>query len=160
MKKTLLFMLAISLWMSTSASAQINNQTNKTTEMDNQQEWKKSKDGTWMGKDNRWYKLDENGTLWVARDKKNWESSKDGTWQDKDGKWYKVTNKKLMWSTDGVTWAEVSESKWKGPDGIMYKYNSSDGSIHTMIKDQETERDKTRTEKQQDTDLNEGSMQK
>jgi len=49
----------------------------------------------------------------------------DGAWADKDGKWLKINDNKLVWSTDGSSWAEVPEWKWEGSDGKWYKFDSS-----------------------------------
>jgi hypothetical protein len=86
-------------------------------------DWKKSAEGTWEGKDKVWYKLDKQAKLWWSKDGKKWEASKDQTWQDKDGKWLKVHDKKLVWSTDGKTWADVPEWSWASPDGKWYKFD-------------------------------------
>jgi uncharacterized protein YxeA len=86
-------------------------------------DWKKSSEGTWEGKDKVWYKLDKQAKLWWSKDGKKWEASKDQTWQDKDGKWLKVHDKKLVWSTDGKTWADVPEWSWASPDGKWYKFD-------------------------------------
>lgn len=86
-------------------------------------DWKKSSEGTWEGKDMVWYKLDKQAKLWWSKDGKKWEASKDQTWQDKDGKWLKVHDKKLVWSTDGKTWADVPEWSWASPNGKWYKFD-------------------------------------
>jgi hypothetical protein len=95
-------------------------------------DWKKSKEGTWAGKDKTWYKIDEKANLWWSKDGKKWEASKDGMWQDKEGKWLKIDNKMLKWSADGgKTWGEVPEWKWEGEDGTWNKFDK-DWSLWTM----------------------------
>jgi hypothetical protein len=87
-------------------------------------EFEKSKEGTWMGTDKVWYKLDKDAKVWWSKDGKKWESVKDGMWQDKEGKWLKINEKMLVWSADGgKTWAEVPEWKWEGTDGRWYKFD-------------------------------------
>lgn len=85
-------------------------------------DWKKVKNGAWLGKDNTWYKLGDN-KVWWSRDGKKWEEAKDGTWQDKEGKWLKIGENKLWWSKDGQEWSEVPEWKWEGEDGTWYKFD-------------------------------------
>lgn len=86
--------------------------------------WEKSKEGTWMGADKTWYKLNmKDASVWWSKDGKKWEAVKDGMWQDKDGKWMKIGEKKLWWSKDGKEWAEVPEWKWMGHDGKWYKFD-------------------------------------
>ena len=100
-------------------------------------DWMKSKDGTWMGKDKMWYKINtKDATVWMSKDGKEWAAAKDNMWQDKDGKWLKVLDAKtLKWSADGgKTWADVPEWKWEGPDGTWYKFDS-DWNLWTMKSD-------------------------
>lgn len=86
--------------------------------------WEKAREGTWMGADNTWYKLNtKDATVWWSKDGKKWEAVKDGMWQDKEGKWLKIGDKKLWWSKDGKEWAEVPEWKWQGHDGKWYKFD-------------------------------------
>jgi hypothetical protein len=96
-------------------------------------DWMKSKDGTWMGKDKVWYKVNtKDASIWWSKDGKKWEMVKDGMWQDKDGKWLKIDSKMLKWSADGgKTWMEVPEWKWQGTDGMWNKFDK-DWSLWTM----------------------------
>jgi hypothetical protein len=88
--------------------------------------WMKSKEGTWMGADKTWYKLNtKDASVWWSKDGKKWEMVKDGMWQDKDGKWLKIVDKDLKWSADGgKTWSTVPEWKWQGTDGKWNKFDS------------------------------------
>lgn len=96
------------------------------------EDWKKSKEGTWMGKDKTWYKLNtKDASVWWSKDGKKWEAVKDGMWQDKDGKWLKIGEGRLWWSTDGKEWAEVPEWKWEGADGVWNKFDK-DWTLWTM----------------------------
>jgi hypothetical protein len=87
--------------------------------------WEKSKEGTWMGANKTWYKLNmKDATLWWSKDGKKWEAVKDGMWQDKDGKWLKIVDKDLKWSPDGgKTWSQVPDWKWQGHDGAWNKFD-------------------------------------
>ncbi len=87
--------------------------------------WMKSKEGTWMGADKTWYKLNtKDASVWWSKDGKKWEMVKDGMWQDKEGKWLKIVDKDLKWSADGgKTWSTVPEWKWEGADGKWNKFD-------------------------------------
>jgi hypothetical protein len=106
--------------------------TSATVTVGTDMDWMKAKDGTWMGKDKTWYKLDDKAMVWWSKDGKKWEASKDGMWQDKDGKWLKIDNKMLKWSADGgKTWSDVPEWKWQGDNGVWYKFDK-DWSLWSM----------------------------
>ena len=96
-------------------------------------EWAKSKEGTWLGADKTWYKLNtKDASVWSSKDGKKWDAAKDGLWQDKENHWLKIDEKKLKWSADnGKTWAEVPEWKWQGVDGKWYKFEK-DWSLLTQ----------------------------
>lgn len=86
--------------------------------------WKKSKTGTWAGKEGVWYKLNtKDASVWWSKDGNDWAMSEEGTWQDKEGKWLKIGDNKLWWSKDGSSWAEVPEWTWEGTDGKWYKFD-------------------------------------
>jgi hypothetical protein len=93
-------------------------------------DFKKVKDGTWLGKDNTWYKIGDK-KVWWSKDGKKWEESKEGMWQDKEGKWLRIGDNKLWWSKDGKEWSEVPEWKWEGEDGTWYKFDK-DWSLWSM----------------------------
>lgn len=94
--------------------------------------WMKSKDGTWMGANKTWYKLNtKDASVWWSTDGKKWTAVADGMWQDKSGKWLKIVDKDLKWSADGgKTWASVPEWKWEGVDGTWNKFDK-DWSLWT-----------------------------
>ena len=94
--------------------------------------WEKSKDGTWVGANKTWYKLNtKDASVWMSKDGKKWDAQKDGMWQDKSGKWLKIVDKDLKWSADnGKTWATVPEWKWEGADGVWNKFDK-DWSLWT-----------------------------
>jgi hypothetical protein len=94
--------------------------------------WEKSKEGTWMGKDKVWYKLNaKDASVWWSKDGKKWEAVKDGMWQDKDGKWLKIVDKDLKWSADGgKTWSQVPDWKWQGTNDVWNKFDK-DWSLWT-----------------------------
>jgi hypothetical protein len=122
MKKVIVMALALcfaSLAISTYAG---NNVTlSKST---GEPKWEKSKEGTWLGADKTWYKLNtKDASVWWSKDGKKWEAVKDGMWQDKDGKWLKIGDKKLWWSKDGKEWAEVPEWKWEGHNSVWNKFD-------------------------------------
>ena len=87
--------------------------------------FEKSKDGTWMGANKTWYKLNtKDASVWMSKDGKKWDVVKDGMWQDKSEKWLKIVDKDLKWSTDGgKTWSTVPEWKWEGADGTWNKFD-------------------------------------
>ncbi len=87
--------------------------------------WEKSKEGTWMGANKTWYKLNtKDASVWWSKDGKKWEAVKDGMWQDKDGKWLKIVEGDLKWSADGgKTWSQVPDWKWEGHDGVWNKFD-------------------------------------
>ncbi|MBT1707750.1 hypothetical protein KK062_05940 [Fulvivirgaceae bacterium PWU5] len=118
--KKILVLIVVALVTFNAAQARRYPLYKKTTVSDN---WKKSPESTWEGKDKVWYKLDKQARLWWSKDGKKWETSKDQTWQDKDGKWLKIHDKKLVWSMDGNTWAEVPEWSWASPNGKWYKFD-------------------------------------
>jgi hypothetical protein len=93
--------------------------------------WEKSKEGTWLGSNKTWYKLNtKDASVWWSKDGKKWEAVKDGMWQDKEGKWLKIGDMKLWWSKDGKEWGEVPEWKWEGANGTWNKFDK-DWSLWT-----------------------------
>lgn len=87
--------------------------------------WKKSTEGTWMGAEKTWYKLNpKDASVWMSKDGKKWDAVQDGMWQDKEGHWLKIVDKDLKWSADGgKTWATVPEWKWQGHNDKWYKFD-------------------------------------
>lgn len=108
---------------------------NEVNTVYNEPTWEKSKEGTWMGAEKHWYKLNtKDATVWWSTDGKKWEAVKDGMWQDKDGKWLKIVDKDLKWSADGgKTWSQVPDWKWEGHDGVWNKFDK-DWSLWTAKK--------------------------
>lgn len=92
------------------------------------QDWEKSKTGTWVGKKDGktyWYKLDRNAQLWWSADGKKWAAVEGGMWADKDNRWIKIGDGKLWWTIDaGKNFSEVPEWKWEAPDGKWYKFDA------------------------------------
>lgn len=127
MKKLIIPVLALAMYLSgQSLAASTHTSEEVNIVLDHNNEFEKSKDQTWPGKDNVWYKIDKNAKLWWSKDGKKWEASKDGLWQDADGKWLKIGDKKLWWSADeGKTWAEVPEWQWQGSDSKWYKFDKT-----------------------------------
>lgn len=99
--------------------------SNDVTKSYNEPKWEKSKEGTWVGADKTWYKLNaKDASVWWSKDGKKWEAVKDGMWQDKDGKWLKIVDKDLKWSADGgKTWSQVPDWKWHGHDDVWNKFD-------------------------------------
>ncbi|MES2590954.1 MAG: hypothetical protein V4608_03630 [Bacteroidota bacterium] len=123
MKKVILLTSALSLFSLAYAGEKITNTVGTETTV-NDPKFEKSKDGTWVGSHNTWYKLNtKDASVWSSTDGKKWEAAKDGMWQDKEGKWLKIGEKKLWWSKDGKEWAEVPEWKWHGADGVWNKFD-------------------------------------
>ncbi|MDZ4663237.1 MAG: hypothetical protein SGJ15_00015 [Bacteroidota bacterium] len=132
MKIVMLVVAMLSLGLATQAKTI---STENTAVVLNDPKWEKSKEGTWMGAEKHWYKLNsKDATIWWSMDGKKWEAVKDGMWQDKDGKWLKIVDKDLKWSADGgKTWAQVPEWKWEGHDGVWNKFDK-DWSLWTAKK--------------------------
>ncbi len=129
MKKLILLVAALSF----TSSAMLAKTVSPAIEVSTVKEpkWEKSKDGTWMGSNKTWYKLNaKDATIWWSTDGKKWEAVADGMWQDKEGKWLKIGDKKLWWSKDGKEWAEVPEWKWEGANGVWNKFDK-DWSLWT-----------------------------
>ena len=122
-----LFLAAALLSLALSLQAKLSSLTVITSSV-NDQLWKKSEVGTWMGMHDTWYKLNpKDASVWMSKDGKKWEVVKDGMWQDKEGKWLKIVDaKQFKWSADdGKTWTDVPEWKWEGSDGKWYKFDAS-----------------------------------
>lgn len=122
MKKVIL-LSALSVFTLVEAGAKTLNTVAIGTVTD-EAKFEKSKEGTWLGSNNTWYKLNtKDASVWSSTDGKKWVAAKDGMWQDKGGKWLKIGDKKLWWSKDGKEWAEVPEWKWLGADGVWNKFD-------------------------------------
>jgi hypothetical protein len=99
-----------------------------TTLLEN--EFKKSTDGVWVGKNNISFKLDKDFSLLSSTDGKKWEKAKEQMWQDKDNYWYKVEGKKFLCSKDAVTWKDGKNMKgenanWEAEDGMWCKFDKT-----------------------------------
>lgn len=93
-------------------------------------DWQVSKDGTWQGDNNTWYKM-QNNTLMTSTDGKTWTASTDGYWMDKNTNRYTYKNNSLVWSTDGgTTWNPVPGNAWQGADGTWYMFDKN-GKLST-----------------------------
>ena len=93
-------------------------------------EFKKSPDGIWKGKNNTFYKLDKDLSLLSSADAKTWEKSKEQMWQDKDNYWYKIEGKNFLCSKDATKWNPGKNSKgenanWEAEDGMWCKFDSN-----------------------------------
>src|SRR5579864_7994164 len=101
MRKALLLTAALFTMVAVGTPAKATNGTVvKSTITD--PKWEKSKDGTWMGANKNWHKLNtKDASVWMSTDAgKTFNAVKDGRWQDKDGKWMMIKDKKLVWSAD------------------------------------------------------------
>jgi hypothetical protein len=86
--------------------------------------WTKAKDGVWVGKDMKCYKLDAYGKMQISRDAKTWVAAPNAMWQDKSGKWLTLENKVLKQSTDKQSWSIVKDARWVGGNGKSYKFDA------------------------------------
>lgn len=124
MQKLFIPLLAIVMYFSTQAHVTALLIDAGSWQQHQNDDFEKSKDQTWPGKGDIWYKIDQNTELWWSKDGKKWEVSKDGLWYDADGKWIRIRDKKLWWSSDeGKTWAELPEWQWQGSDGKRYRFD-------------------------------------
>lgn len=126
MKKMLMLAAVIILTVPAGVAANSGKTAGGYTNID--QDWEKSKTGTWSGKKDGktyWYKLDKNAQLWWSTDGQQWAVVDGGMWADKDGRWLKIGDGKLWWTADGgKNFAEVPEWKWEAPDGKWYKFDA------------------------------------
>jgi hypothetical protein len=137
MKKLILSIAAFGLLYITNVSAQTGQERGQQrgqqeqpqvqTQPQEGQEWQRSEDNTWRGRDNVWYRM-EGGTIMKSEDGQTWERSEDNRFQSSDGVWYRYEEGQLRRSQDGQQWEGAED--WSDQDGRSFRFDEQ-GRLNT-----------------------------